>query len=55
MKYRLADICDYVKERKINFDESNYVSMENMFSNRGGIIAPSNVPGGSAIAYAVNV
>jgi type I restriction enzyme S subunit len=53
MKYKLADVCNFVKERTTEFDESNYVSTENMLPDKGGITAPSNMPDGSVVAYSV--
>ena len=39
MKYKLSDICSYVKERLDNsyVNNRNYISTENMISNKGGI------------------
>jgi type I restriction enzyme S subunit len=53
MKCKLADVCNFVKEHTTEFDESNYVSTENMLPDKGGITAPSNMPGGSVVAYSV--
>jgi type I restriction enzyme S subunit len=51
---RLGDVCDYVKDRTTDFDESNYISTENMLPDKGGITAPTNVPSGAAVAYSVS-
>ena len=39
MKYKLSDICEYVKD-KIDvaiLDDETYISTENMIPNKGGI------------------
>ncbi len=46
MKYRLSDICDYVKG-KIDvaaLDEDTYISTENMMPNKGGVKKASSLP-----------
>lgn len=46
MKYRLSDICDYVKG-KIDvamLDEDTYISTENMMPNKGGVTKASSLP-----------
>lgn len=46
MKYRLSDICDYVKG-KIDvavLNEDTYISTENMMPNKGGVAKASSLP-----------
>lgn len=46
MKYKLSDICDYVKD-KIDvtvLNENTYISTENMLPNKGGITKASSLP-----------
>ena len=46
MKYKLSDICDFVKE-KIDVSELNsdtYISTENMLPNKGGMCEASSLP-----------
>ncbi|SEI92721.1 type I restriction enzyme, S subunit [Kandleria vitulina] len=46
MKYKLEDICDFVKE-KIDvciLDESKYISTENMIPDKGGVTLASSLP-----------
>ncbi|MCC8159728.1 MAG: restriction endonuclease subunit S, partial [Oscillospiraceae bacterium] len=46
MKYKLADICSYVKG-KINvsaLDKSTYISTENMIPNKSGISLAASLP-----------
>lgn len=46
MKYKLSDICDYVKEktRVENLDRNIYISTENMRPNKGGITQAVSFP-----------
>ena len=46
MKFKLADICDYVKGKTdvSSLDENSYISTENMLPNKGGVIQASNLP-----------
>ncbi len=46
MRYKLADICKFVKEKTDVFglDEVNYISTENMMPNRGGVTKATNLP-----------
>ncbi len=46
MKYKLSEICDYVKE-KIDVNELNdvtYISTENMLSNKKGVTQATSLP-----------
>lgn len=46
MKYRLSDICDYVKG-KIDvavLNDDTYISTENMMPNKGGVAKASSLP-----------
>lgn len=46
MKYRLSDICDYVKGKidVATLDEDTYISTENMIPNKGGVKKASSLP-----------
>lgn len=46
MKYKLSDVCDYVKEKisVSQLDENTYISTENMLPNKGGITKASSIP-----------
>ena len=46
MKYKLSDVCHYVKE-KVNVSKLNYeayISTENMLPNKGGIAKATTLP-----------
>ena len=46
MKYKLSDICEFVKEKidVANLDVTNYISTENMVPDKGGISAAAALP-----------
>lgn len=46
MKYRLGDICEYVKEKTSvsSLNKATYISTENMLSNKGGIVLAASLP-----------
>ena len=46
MKYNLSDICDYVRGKVdvASLGYENYISTENMISNKGGITSASSLP-----------
>lgn len=46
MKSKLADICDFAKEKTdvSGLDENCYISTENMMPNKGGITRATNLP-----------
>ena len=46
MKSKLADICDFAKEKTdvSGLDENRYISTENMMPNKGGITRATNLP-----------
>lgn len=46
MKYKLSDICEYVKGKiKVSaLDENTYISTENMLPNKGGITKAASLP-----------
>lgn len=46
MKYNLSDICDYVRGKVdvASLIYENYISTENMISNKGGITSASSLP-----------
>ena len=46
MKYNLSDICDYVRGKVdvASLGYENYISTENMISNKGGIPSASSLP-----------
>lgn len=46
MKYRLSDICFYVKEKVAVsvLENTDYVSTENMIPNKGGITTATSLP-----------
>lgn len=46
MKYKLSDICEYVKGKiKVAaLDENTYISTENMLPNKGGITQAASLP-----------
>ena len=46
MKYKLADLCFYVKEKVdvSSLTDTNYISTENMVSNKGGVTTASSLP-----------
>ena len=46
MKYNLSDICDYVRGKVdvASLVYENYISTENMISNKGGITSASSLP-----------
>ena len=57
MKYKLSDICSYVKERLDNsyVNNRNYISTENMISNKGGISVATSLPDSNKVqAYSKN-
>ena len=49
MKYKLADICHFVKDKTdvSGLDEVSYISTENMMPNRGGVTKATNLPNAS--------
>lgn len=46
MKYKLLEICDYVKEKVeiSKLDTHTYISTENMIPNKAGICKASSLP-----------
>ena len=46
MKYKLGDICFYAKGKVdvTELTEKNYISTENMLSNKGGVTTASSLP-----------
>lgn len=46
MNYKLADICEYVSDKEIvsNLDKNNYISTENLKSNREGVEPAASLP-----------
>ena len=46
MKYNLADICDYTKDKieVATLDKNTYISTENMMPNKAGITSASSIP-----------
>ena len=46
MKFKLADLCDYAREKITieEVDERNYISTENLLSNKNGVTVASSVP-----------
>ncbi|MCR4568752.1 MAG: restriction endonuclease subunit S, partial [Pseudobutyrivibrio sp.] len=46
MRYRLSDICNYVKEKTdvASLDAITYISTENMIPNKGGVTSASSLP-----------
>ncbi len=46
MEYKLGDICSYAKEKVdvTELTEKNYISTENMLSNKGGVTIASSLP-----------
>lgn len=46
MKYKLSEICDFVKEKVdvVELDNATYISTENMLPNKGGIACAMSLP-----------
>ena len=46
MKFKLADLCDYAREKITieEVDERNYISTENLLPNKNGVTVASSVP-----------
>lgn len=46
MKYKLSDICEYVREKTsvADLDGNIYISTENMLPNKGGITQAASLP-----------
>lgn len=46
MKYKLSDICDYVKGKTevAELNKHSYISTENMIPNKGGVSEATNLP-----------
>ena len=46
MKYKLEDICEYVKGKVdiASLDDETYISTENMAPNKGGVTKASSIP-----------
>lgn len=49
---KLIDICDIINIRTSEI--SNYISTENMLSNKGGVCEAANVPSGTVIEYKIS-
>ena len=46
MKYKLSEICNFVKEKVdvVELDNATYISTENMLPNKGGIACATSLP-----------
>lgn len=46
MKFKLSEICDFVKEKVdvVKLDNTTYISTENMLPNKGGIVCATSFP-----------
>ena len=51
----LKDICQYISEKvaTTTLTKENYISTENMLSDKGGIVTASGVPFGNSTAFSV--
>jgi type I restriction enzyme S subunit len=51
---KLKDVCQYVSEKvaTTTLTIDNYVSTENMLSDKGGVVAAGGMPFGNAVAFA---